>query len=133
MRRFTSADVKRVLAIVAIMAIIMLAVIVLAVDGRELVRPPRITLPHYPYYGCEGPTPTLAQEPIVVLEVYRVDWPKQSITDETLKKAVKAYGQGTSVVSYPDSYVPILIPKSEYQRIRKLLGWSRIIRITPFE
>ena len=89
--------------------------------GRLLVHPPR------------GPQPTLAQEPVVVLEVYRVDLPDDDRTTTVLRKAVKAYGRDIRVITYPASYVPVLIPKEEYERDKRLLGKERVVKLRPFE
>lgn len=77
----------------------------------------------------EESTPTLVfTKPDCVLVIYNGDSPRLGADAELLNK-IKELGV-KRVVTYPESYTPILVPEEEVANIKKLLG-DRCLRISP--
>jgi len=35
------------------------------------------------------------------------------------------------VIAYPESYVPIIVPKEEVEAVKRLLGKDRVLQLSP--
>lgn len=91
----------------------------------------------YPSTGCPPPVhrwhqlpePTLAHEMDVLLTVYHSD----DLPDAEVRRVSRlANSIGCKrVVTYPDGYVPVLVPKEEVDAVIKLLGPERCVRVSP--